>query len=155
MSPSSPRRDTLVSRYLLATLRSRTLILPVHPCSSWCQGGGKAMLKGPSRSLYRTLGAILALFQFGASCSTSREVRRLDSASLAPVYTSFAEVSDAAPCVRGFGLQDLFYRKHVSFVRSYQRASLSGCAAGVWLGEAIQMNLSQALNALLITTYTT
>ena len=66
--------------------------------------------------------------------STSREVRRLDSASLAPIYTSFSEVSDAAPCIRGFGLQDLFYRKHVAFVRSYQRASISGCAAGVWLG---------------------
>lgn len=51
---------------------------------------------------------------------TSREVRRLDSTLLSPVYSTFAEVREAAPCVRGLGLQSSFMAAHERRVAAYQ-----------------------------------
>ena len=59
---------------------------------------------------------------------TSREVRRLDSITLSPVYGAFGEVKEAAPCLRAFGLQRTFERRQCILVEAYQRAAISGRA---------------------------
>ena len=53
-------------------------------------------------------------------------MRRIDSATLSPVYGAFAEVGEAAPCLRAFGLQRTFERRQCILVEAYQRAAISG-----------------------------
>ena len=69
---------------------------------------------------------------------TSREVRRIDSATLSPVYGAFAEVGEAAPCLRAFGLQRTFARRQCILVEAYQRAAISG--ARVSADQAFLLN---------------
>lgn len=71
--------------------------------------------------------------------ATSRELRRLDSVSRSPIYTSFTEALDGASTIRAFTKQSLFTSKNHEHVTLNQRASYSELAASVWLSIRLQL----------------
>ncbi|MEW5311310.1 MAG: hypothetical protein WDW38_003037 [Sanguina aurantia] len=70
---------------------------------------------------------------------TAREVRRLESLALSPVYCAFGEATHAAVSIRAFGAQHHFSRACQTLVRGHQRASLTGAAVSTWLGLRLQL----------------
>ncbi|MCO5571787.1 hypothetical protein L7F22_025535 [Adiantum nelumboides] len=70
---------------------------------------------------------------------TSRELRRLDSTSRSPIYSSFNEALDGSVTIRAFRAQDIFCSKNESFVALNQRTSFSEVAASLWLSIRLQM----------------
>lgn len=62
---------------------------------------------------------------------TAREVRRLDSLALSPVYCAFGEATHAAVSIRAFGVQSHFSQTCQRLIGTYQRASLTGGWPGV------------------------
>lgn len=71
--------------------------------------------------------------------ATSRELRRLDSVSRSPIYTSFTEALDGASTIRAFTKQALFTSQNHEHVTLNQRASYSELAASVWLSIRLQL----------------
>lgn len=71
--------------------------------------------------------------------STSRELRRLDSTSRSPVYSSFTEALDGAPTIRAFKSQHVFSAKNEDHVALNQRTSYSEIAASLWLSIRLQL----------------
>eukprot|EP00798_Chlamydomonas_sp_ICE-L_P009519 gene9519-12552_t len=74
---------------------------------------------------------------------TAREVRRLDSVSLSPVYSAFGEAVEAAPSIRAFKAQAYFLNRQNVLLTAYQRAAISGVASGTEqvysaFGEAVE-----------------
>ncbi|XP_028766437.1 ABC transporter C family member 13 isoform X1 [Neltuma alba] len=71
--------------------------------------------------------------------STSRELRRLDSVSRSPIYTSFTETLDGSSTIRAFKLEDLFFSKFTEHVTLYQKTSFTEIAASLWLSLRLQL----------------
>ncbi|KAH9303626.1 hypothetical protein KI387_008030, partial [Taxus chinensis] len=71
--------------------------------------------------------------------ATSRELRRLDSVSRSPIYTSFTEALDGAPTIRAFSRQPFFASTNHKHVTLNQQASYSELAASLWLSIRLQL----------------
>ncbi|XP_031389468.1 ABC transporter C family member 13 isoform X2 [Punica granatum] len=71
--------------------------------------------------------------------STSRELRRLDSVTRSPIYSSFTETLDGSSTIRAFNSQDFFWAKFIEHVALYQRTSLSELIASLWLSLRLQL----------------
>ncbi|KAI4355833.1 hypothetical protein L6164_004569 [Bauhinia variegata] len=71
--------------------------------------------------------------------STSRELRRLDSVSRSPIYTSFTETLDGSSTIRAFKSEDVFFAKFTEHVTLYQKTSYTETAASLWLSLRLQL----------------
>ncbi|XP_044487071.1 ABC transporter C family member 13 isoform X3 [Mangifera indica] len=71
--------------------------------------------------------------------STSRELRRLDSVSRSPIYSSFTETLDGSSTIRAFKSEDYFFAKFNEHVALYQRTSFSELIASLWLSLRLQL----------------
>ncbi|KAF7843202.1 ABC transporter C family member 13 isoform X1 [Senna tora] len=71
--------------------------------------------------------------------STSRELRRLDSVSRSPIYTSFTETLDGSSTIRAFKSEDFFFTKFIEHVTLYQKTSYTEIAASLWLSLRLQL----------------
>ncbi|KAL8456965.1 hypothetical protein ACS0TY_034986 [Phlomoides rotata] len=71
--------------------------------------------------------------------STSRELRRLDSVSLSPIYASFTETLDGSSTIRAFNSEELFLLKFMSHVQVYQQTSYTEIVASLWLSLRLQL----------------
>ncbi|XP_057968870.1 ABC transporter C family member 13 isoform X3 [Malania oleifera] len=71
--------------------------------------------------------------------STSREVRRLDSVSRSPIYTSFTETMDGAATIRAFNSEDIFLARFIECVALYQQTSYSEITVSLWLSLRLQL----------------
>ncbi|KAG9455872.1 hypothetical protein H6P81_000380 [Aristolochia fimbriata] len=71
--------------------------------------------------------------------STSRELRRLDSVSRSPIYSSFTETLDGSPTIRAFNAEVLFETRFTEHMRTYQRTSYSELTASLWLSLRLQL----------------
>ncbi|KAJ0075562.1 hypothetical protein Patl1_34753 [Pistacia atlantica] len=70
--------------------------------------------------------------------STSRELRRLDSVSRSPIYTSFTETLDGSSTIRAFKSEEYFLAKFNEHVALYHRTSYSELTASLWLSLRLQ-----------------
>ncbi|KAJ1428488.1 P-loop containing nucleoside triphosphate hydrolase [Sesbania bispinosa] len=71
--------------------------------------------------------------------STSRELRRLDSVSRSPIYTSFTETLDGSATIRAFKSEDFFFAKFTEHVTLYQKTSYTEIVASLWLSLRLQL----------------
>ncbi|XP_027340067.1 ABC transporter C family member 13 isoform X3 [Abrus precatorius] len=71
--------------------------------------------------------------------STSRELRRLDSVSRSPIYTSFTETLDGSSTIRAFKSEDFFFSKFNEHVTVYQKTSYTEIVASLWLSLRLQL----------------
>ncbi|XP_070660846.1 ABC transporter C family member 13 isoform X3 [Malus domestica] len=71
--------------------------------------------------------------------STSRELRRLDSVSRSPIYTSFSETLDGSSTIRAFKSEDLFFGRFTDQVKLYQQTSYTELTASLWLSLRLQL----------------
>ncbi|KAK2371660.1 multidrug resistance-associated protein [Trifolium repens] len=71
--------------------------------------------------------------------STSRELRRLDSVSRSPIYTSFTETLDGSSTIRAFKSEDFFFAKFTDYVTLYQKTSYTEIVASLWLSLRLQL----------------
>lgn len=71
--------------------------------------------------------------------STSRELRRLDSTSRSPIYSSFTEALDGSATIRAFKAQNIFCTMNENHVVLNQRTSYSEIAASLWLSIRLQL----------------
>ncbi|CAL9010883.1 unnamed protein product [Prunus brigantina] len=71
--------------------------------------------------------------------STSRELRRLDSVSRSPIYTSFTETLDGSSTIRAFKSEDLFFARFTDHVKLYQQTSYTELTASLWLSLRLQL----------------
>ncbi|XP_052182316.1 ABC transporter C family member 13 isoform X3 [Diospyros lotus] len=82
-------------------------------------------------------------FHFGISTvnyrSTSRELRRLDSVSRSPIYSSFTETLDGSSTIRAFKSKDFFIARFIENATLYQRTSYSEIIASLWLSLRLQL----------------
>lgn len=70
---------------------------------------------------------------------TSRELKRLSSISLSPIYAHFTESLSGLSTIRAFRKQDIFRNKNIGLVTSNQRCNFSTLAAQEWFGIRLQM----------------
>ncbi|XP_020268555.1 ABC transporter C family member 13 [Asparagus officinalis] len=84
------------------------------------------------------LGFIYKKLQFYYRC-TSRELRRLDSVSRSPIYSSFTETLDGSATIRAFETEDLFMGRFTEHVALYQRTSYAELTASLWLSLRLQL----------------
>eukprot|EP00850_Spirogloea_muscicola_P000055 SM000001S04457 [mRNA] locus=s1:278991:289139:+ [translate_table: standard] len=78
---------------------------------------------------------------------TSRELRRLHSLSLSPIYATFSEALEGAPLIRAFDKQATFTAAHAKRVSRNQQTSFSETVASLWLSVRLQL-----MAAFLVTT---
>ncbi|XP_065867125.1 ABC transporter C family member 13 isoform X1 [Euphorbia lathyris] len=71
--------------------------------------------------------------------STSRELRRLDSVSRSPIYSTFTETLGGSSTIRAFKTEDYFLAKFNEHVTLYQRTSYSEIIASLWLSLRLQL----------------
>ncbi|KAJ6809460.1 ABC transporter C family member 13 [Iris pallida] len=71
--------------------------------------------------------------------STSRELRRLDSVSRSPIYSSFTETLDGSATIRAFKTEELFMARFIEYVALYQQTSYSELTASLWLSLRLQL----------------
>ncbi|TKY48012.1 ABC transporter C family member 13 [Spatholobus suberectus] len=71
--------------------------------------------------------------------STSRELRRLDSVSRSPIYTSFTETLDGSSTIRAFKSEDFFFAKFTEHITLYQKTSYTEIVASLWLSLRLQL----------------
>ncbi|KAL0903582.1 hypothetical protein M5K25_027971 [Dendrobium thyrsiflorum] len=71
--------------------------------------------------------------------STSRELRRLDSVSRSPIYSSFTETLDGSSTIRALKSEDFFMAKFSKHVALYQKTSYSEITASLWLSLRLQL----------------
>ncbi|XP_066282147.1 ATP-binding cassette sub-family C member 10-like [Branchiostoma lanceolatum] len=70
---------------------------------------------------------------------TSRELKRLDSVSLSPIYAHFSETLTGLTTIRGLRAVQRFKHENQSRLECNQRASFSGQVASSWLGIRLQL----------------
>ncbi|XP_073147479.1 ABC transporter C family member 13 isoform X2 [Henckelia pumila] len=71
--------------------------------------------------------------------STSRELRRLDSVSRSPIYTSFTETLDGSSTIRALKSVDFFLFRFLQHVQLYQQTSYTEVVASLWLSLRLQL----------------
>lgn len=70
---------------------------------------------------------------------TSRELKRLNSISLTPVYSHFHETLGGISTIRAFRQVDRFIKESESHLNSFIRAAYTSNAASQWLNFRLQM----------------
>ncbi|ONI16445.1 hypothetical protein PRUPE_3G098500 [Prunus persica] len=96
--------------------------------------GGRILNRSSSCFCYCHSGISTANFR-----STSRELRRLDSVSRSPIYTSFTETLDGSSTIRAFKSEDLFFARFTDQVKLYQQTSYTELTASLWLSLRLQL----------------
>nr|QIT08316.1 putative ABC transporter C family member 13 [Siraitia grosvenorii] len=71
--------------------------------------------------------------------STARELRRLDSVSRSPIYSSFTETLDGSATIRAFKCEDFFFTRFTEHIILYQQTSYSEITASLWLSLRLQL----------------
>ncbi|XP_042377107.1 ABC transporter C family member 13-like isoform X1 [Zingiber officinale] len=84
------------------------------------------------------LGFVYKKLQFYYRC-TSRELRRLDSVSRSPIYSSFTETLDGSCTIRAFKKEEIFMARFLDLVQLYQQTSYSEQTASLWLSLRLQL----------------
>nr|XP_049696505.1 uncharacterized protein LOC110371605 [Helicoverpa armigera] len=69
---------------------------------------------------------------------TSRQLKRLQSVTLSPVYTHFNDTLEGADTVRALGAGGAWSARGAELVEAWQRAALSAAAAQQWLALRLQ-----------------
>ena len=69
---------------------------------------------------------------------TSRELKRLSSLSLSPLYTHFNETLQGLSTIRAFRAVSRFKYENEHFLESSQKAIFASSAAGQWLALRLQ-----------------
>ncbi|KAL1117649.1 hypothetical protein AAG570_003964 [Ranatra chinensis] len=70
---------------------------------------------------------------------TSRELKRLSSVTLSPVYNHFNETIQGLSTIRAFKSTSRFNHDNVCFLEANQKTQLSSSAASQWLGIWLQL----------------
>ncbi|XP_063242885.1 ATP-binding cassette sub-family C member 10 [Bacillus rossius redtenbacheri] len=68
----------------------------------------------------------------------SRELKRLSSVSLSPVYSHFSETLAGLPTIRAFRATPRFRRENEDYLEANQKCQYASQAAGQWLGLRLQ-----------------
>nr|XP_029150836.1 ABC transporter C family member 13 isoform X4 [Arachis hypogaea] len=105
---------------------------------SFAFGGLQAAIKVFFLVLLLPLWYIYSKLQFFYR-STSRELRRLDSVSRSPIYTSFSETLDGTSTIRAFKSEDFFFAKFIEHITLYQKTSYTETVASLWLSLRLQL----------------
>ncbi|XP_031737700.1 ABC transporter C family member 13 isoform X2 [Cucumis sativus] len=71
--------------------------------------------------------------------ATARELRRLDSVSRSPIYSSFTETLDGSATIRAFKCEDFFFTRFTKHIILYQQTSYSEVTASLWLSLRLQL----------------
>uniref|UniRef100_A0A9I9E0F0 ABC-type xenobiotic transporter n=1 Tax=Cucumis melo TaxID=3656 RepID=A0A9I9E0F0_CUCME len=71
--------------------------------------------------------------------ATARELRRLDSVSRSPIYSSFTETLDGSATIRAFKCEDFFFTRFTKHITLYQQTSYSEITASLWLSLRLQL----------------
>ncbi|EPS57379.1 hypothetical protein M569_17439, partial [Genlisea aurea] len=82
---------------------------------------------------------------------TSRELRRLDSVSRSPIYTSFTETLDGSSCIRAFDSTGIFFSRFMQHVHLYQQSSYSEIVASLWLSLRLQLMAAFIISFIAVT----
>ncbi|XP_035433428.2 uncharacterized protein LOC118264894 isoform X1 [Spodoptera frugiperda] len=69
---------------------------------------------------------------------TSRQLKRLQSVTLSPVYTHFSDTLDGQQTVRALGAGGAWCARGAELVEAWQRAALGAGAAAAWLALRLQ-----------------
>ncbi|XP_045532531.1 ABC transporter C family member 13 [Pieris brassicae] len=78
---------------------------------------------------------------------TSRQLKRLQSVALSPVYVHFNDTLEGLTSIRGLGATEAWCIRGEELVERWQRAALCGSAAAQWLGLRLQAAAAAALAA--------
>ncbi|XP_026732381.1 ABC transporter C family member 13 [Trichoplusia ni] len=78
---------------------------------------------------------------------TSRQLKRLQSVTLSPVYTHFNDTLDGLDTVRALGAGGAWAGRGAELVEAWQRAALSAAAAAQWLALRLQAAAAAAVAA--------
>lgn len=70
---------------------------------------------------------------------TSREVKRISSVAMSPVYTHFSESLSGAVTIRGFGETSRFCQEIRDKITKFLRADLTETAGSVWFSFHLEM----------------
>ncbi|KAL3874278.1 hypothetical protein ACJMK2_037317 [Sinanodonta woodiana] len=70
---------------------------------------------------------------------TSREIKRISSITLSPVYAHFSETVSGLAVIRAFREQERFKAENLARLDNNQRAQFAARAASSWLGFRLQM----------------
>ncbi|CAG9785699.1 unnamed protein product [Diatraea saccharalis] len=70
--------------------------------------------------------------------TTSRQLRRLQSVTLSPVYTHFSDTLDGLTTIRAMGANSRWSDIGDEYVEAWQRAALCSAAASQWLALRLQ-----------------
>ncbi|ELU02886.1 hypothetical protein CAPTEDRAFT_191165 [Capitella teleta] len=70
---------------------------------------------------------------------TSRDLKRIASVSLSPVYAHFAETVNGVGTIRALRQTQRFEEENRAHLDANQRAQFAGCAVAQWLGLRLQL----------------
>ncbi|XP_059835356.1 multidrug resistance-associated protein 1 isoform X3 [Hypanus sabinus] len=89
--------------------------------------------------------------------ATSRQLKRLESASRSPVFTNFSETLLGVSVIRAFGEEDRFIRRNDSRVDENQKAYYPSIVANRWLAVRLEFvgNCIVFFSALFVVAYRT
>ncbi|BBG99203.1 multidrug resistance-associated protein 11 [Prunus dulcis] len=142
----SSRKEYSTSFYLiiLCIFCIVNSILTLVRAFSFAFGGLRAAVKVHDTLLKRLINAPVQFFDQTPggrilNRSTSRELRRLDSVSRSPIYTSFTETLDGSSTIRAFKSEDLFFARFTDQVKLYQQTSYTELTASLWLSLRLQL----------------
>ena len=83
--------------------------------------------------------AVLYLYMQRQYRSTSRELRRLDSVTRSPIYSSFSETLTGIYTIRAFGATERFLSSFSILLDTNQRVFYMALAASLWLNVRLQV----------------
>ncbi|KAK3092515.1 hypothetical protein FSP39_003868 [Pinctada imbricata] len=70
---------------------------------------------------------------------TSREIKRITSITLSPIYAHFSETVSGLVTIRAFRESERFRQENLQHLDLNQRAQFAGCAVASWLSFRLQM----------------
>ncbi|CAG7825334.1 unnamed protein product, partial [Allacma fusca] len=83
------------------------------------------------------LGGIYYLVQ-KISIPTSRQLKRLESVTRSPIYSSFSETISGAATIRAFGQQERFVEEAQAKIDSNQACYFPSLISNRWLGMRLE-----------------
>lgn len=70
---------------------------------------------------------------------TSRELKRLSSVTLSPIFGHFNETLQGLSTIRALRATQRFKRDNEDYIEANQKACFANCAASEWLGIRLQL----------------
>ena len=83
--------------------------------------------------------AVLYIYMQRQYRATSRELRRLDSVTRSPIYSSFSETLTGIYTIRAFGATERFLSTFSALLDTNQRVFYMALAASLWLNVRLQL----------------